>query len=392
MRELKLLADDAWERRSASALEKFEAPRPAPKSRIEFTLAADIVPRRFDWFWPGYIPRGTLGAIEGDPTTAKTAAMIFVAATISTGDPFPFCQSRRESENVAVLSVEDSIDRAIVPRLNAAGADMKRVYIINPNENTTFPSAAIDLELFIVENQIKFLFVDTLTAVIDSHLDYFKDTDMRRITSPLSRIAERTDCAIFFVRHLTKSAKASAMYAGGGSIGLIGATRITLRLDKHPDDETRRILSVVKSNVGPTPKSLELRLVPDPMTGVFKVEFMGECGSTADDLCAGGAALKTAVQFLRAELAGGEVLASSIEASAKDEGIAKRTLAEAKKMLRVKSRKQGKSWYWSLPDSRMQTGQENEGCKDATSYRRLHPCTLDENTLEIEVFEEGLRV
>lgn len=58
-----------------------------------------------------------------------------------------------------------------------------------------------------------------LSAGVDSH----RDQDIRRTLHAVAAMAERTYVAVVLVRHLSKAPGGSAIYRGGGSIGIIGA-------------------------------------------------------------------------------------------------------------------------------------------------------------------------
>ena len=68
--------------------------------------------------------------------------------------------------------------------------------------------------------------LDPLSAVVDKSVNMYVDQDVRGALRPLKDIAEATGCAIVVVRHLSKSSGSKkAIYAGGGSIGIVGAAR-----------------------------------------------------------------------------------------------------------------------------------------------------------------------
>ncbi|MGH7867418.1 MAG: AAA family ATPase, partial [Candidatus Dormibacteraceae bacterium] len=74
--------------------------------------------------------------------------------------------------------------------------------------------------------------------------------------APLANLAERAGVVAVVVRHLNKASGGSPIYRGGGSIGIIGAARVGLLMAKDPQDEERRILAPVKTNLSAPPPSL----------------------------------------------------------------------------------------------------------------------------------------
>jgi len=67
------------------------------------------------------------------------------------------------------------------------------------------------------------------------------------------------------------------------------------------------------------------------------------------DIGIGEAPTDHAVRFLRELLADGPYPAKDIPDLAADQGISWRTLERAKKLLGVKSKHEGKAWYWERP-------------------------------------------
>jgi hypothetical protein len=76
------------------------------------------------------------------------------------------------------------------------------------------------------------------------------------------------------------------MYRGGGSIGVNGAARSVLLVATDPEDETRRVLASVKSNLAPEAASLAFRLVGDPAYNVARIQWEGPTDHRANDLVA----------------------------------------------------------------------------------------------------------
>lgn len=159
------------------------------------------------------------------------------------------------------------------------------------------------------------------------------------------------------VRHLNKSGGSTAIYRGGGSIGIIGAARVGLLLAEHPDQEEVRVLAPVKNNLAVFPPSLALRLEQAEGRDVARVEWLGRCDLSADELLEGSGQGRSnekqaeARTFLKEILSDGSVPAGDVRDQAVEEGIKERTLKRAKEALDVESEKEGFEgpWMWSLP-------------------------------------------
>ena len=90
---------------------------------------ADVASQDVTWLWPGRIPLGKIALLIGDPGMAKTMLALDVAARVTTGAPFPD-GSRPPLGDVVILTAEDGLADTIRPRLDRAGADVSRVWVL----------------------------------------------------------------------------------------------------------------------------------------------------------------------------------------------------------------------------------------------------------------------
>jgi hypothetical protein len=323
-----------------------------------------------------------LTVLDGDPGLGKSTLTLDLAARVSTGRAMPDGSASRSPVGVVLLSAEDDLARTIRPRLEAADADLDRVATVElrARDGGTRAPVITAGDLRLVEEAIRtvgagLLVLDPLVAYLPDGIDTNRDHDVRRALAALSDLASRTDCAAMVVRHLRKSGAESPLYRGGGSIGITAAARAVFLLARDPDDPSgdRRVLAPLKTNLGPMPPSLALRLIVDPWRTHPRLAWEGVSVHDAQALLAvpvGGrhrSAVDEAEDVLRAILDDGPLPASEAERLAGDAGIADRTLDRARRRLGISPRKIGKPgdanqhWEWSLPP------------KDATGDRRTPP-------------------
>jgi hypothetical protein len=203
--------------------------------------------------------------------------------------------------------------------------------------------------------------MDAKIVVIDPLMGYigdansWKDQEVRQALAPLTKMAEELNVAVLIVRHLNKASSSQSMYRGGGSIGIIGLARVGLLIGKDPDDDNRRVLAGIKSNLGPLPPSLTFSI--EYNNDVAFIVWGGLSTHSADALLSiptspeERTALDEARDFLRDILAEGAMNAKDVFKKAKEVGIADKTLQRAKKLLAVVSQKlefKG-AWHWMLP-------------------------------------------
>jgi hypothetical protein len=339
----------------------------APK--LVTTRASDVAPARVRWVWPLYLPAGKVVVLDGDPGLGKSTLTADLAARITVGQAMPDGTGGGDPGAVVLLSAEDGLADTIAPRLELAGADLRRVIVVEHglmSDGRTvpleLPGDLDELEAVVRDVRARLLTVDPLVAYLAGTVNANRDQDVRRALHPVMLMAERTGAAVVVVRHLRKAATDSAVQRGGGSIGIIGAARVGLMVARDPADADRRILAVTKSNVGAIPPSMAYRLVADDALGVAAVAWEGPTDHQADDLLAGAAdrpapKRELAEQILRELLAEGPRRRSEIEAAAEQEGVSWRTMETAKATLGVYDeqrpepgkRGRGPSW-WRLPD------------------------------------------
>src|SRR5262249_52747077 len=109
------------------------------------------------------------------------------------------------------------------------------------------------------------------------------DRSVRRVLSPLARLAEKHRSVIVMVRHLNKRGGSAALYRGGGSIRFIVASRSGWLIAREPGKSGRNILAQVKNNLAPVQPSLAFETVPSEACQPLIV-WQGTSAWTADQL------------------------------------------------------------------------------------------------------------
>ncbi len=326
---------------------------------------ADVSPKPVRWLWLGRIPLGKVTVLDGDPGLAKSLLSLDLAARVSTGRSMPdgATGDLDGPHGVVILSAEDDAEDTIRPRLDAAGADCRRVVLlagVKGAQGERAPTIA-DLEALeqvIQQTDAAIAIVDPLMAYIPDERNAHRDQDIRRALAPLATLAARTTAAILVIRHLNKSSSGNPLYRGGGSIGIIGAARSGLLVASDPDDpdKGRRILVVTKSNLAAMPPALAYHVEAPDQTPLIVWE--GQTAHSADALLAvrlpddERSALDEAAAFLIDALAETDLPASEVKAAARQAGIAERTLERARHRAGVLARRhgfgRGAVYMWSL--------------------------------------------
>ena len=334
------------------------------------TVMSEVAAEPVQWLWRSWIPLGMLTVLDGDPGLGKSTMMLDLAARLSRGDAMPDGSFGPEASGVVILSAEDDLARVIRPRLDAAGATLERIATFHIEtgdgqlrEPTIHREDLVELEHAVVAMKARLVIVDPLMAYLPAGVNAHRDQDVRQSLAQLRALAERTGAAILVIRHLNKNESMSALYRGGGSIGILGAARAALLMAADPDDPSgvRRVLASQKANLAPRPQSLRLRLVAEPGDALPRVSWEGESAHTPATLLAGPAdskkreageddrgALDEAIEFLHESLAGGPVAAQRVLRDARAAGISERTLRRAKAIVGAETKKLTGRWEWRL--------------------------------------------
>ena len=373
--ELRELGEPGWqERRRSSGRngqkpagngqdrgEQHEPERPRFEPTPILIPLKTVISEQVEWLWPGYLPRGKVGMLDGDPGEGKSTTVLDLAARISTGRPMPDGTSV-VAGGVVILSAEDGLADTIRPRLEAAGADMANIIAlagVKTENGERLPELPIDVAM--LEDAIKrveahLVIVDPLMAYLGSDTNAHRDQDIRRALAPLANLADRRRCAVICVRHLNKGSGSNAIHRGGGSIGIIGAARAGLSIARDPDDEQRRVFVVTKLNVGVPGPALGFRLI-GAANDAATIEWLGIVSHTATSILAAPregeerSVLDEAKEWLADYLLASARPAKDVKKGARAAGISERTLDRAKAALGVKARKQLVSgeWVWERP-------------------------------------------
>lgn len=356
---------DGWNASDfAELIENSKDANAIPEPEPVGVLLSDVEPETVDWLWPGRIPLGKLTVLDGDPGLGKSTLTLDIAARLSLGHAMPDVGSPGIGvAGTVILTAEDGLGDTIRPRLDVAGADCTKILALqkvkDKDEDRTpvIPDDVGYIKTAIEQVDAKLLIIDPIMAFLSGETHSHQDQSIRRALHQLTDLAEETGVAVVVVRHLNKGGGGKAVYRGGGSIGIIGAARSGLLVGVDPDNESRRVLAPIKSNLGIAPKSLAFSQVNQD--GVPRIEWGGESAHSANALLAEpdqeergeGPAMTEAKNVLQIILKEGPVLVSEATKQAKAAGVAARTLRRARESLEVHTYREGfeDPWYWRLP-------------------------------------------
>ncbi len=343
----------------------------APHAKI--TRMSDVQPEKLAWVWEKVIPRGKLTLFTGDPGLGKSFITLDIASRVTRGDCWPNDSTPTEQGAVILFAAEDDIADTIRPRLDAAGAEVEHVYCIegitkyDGKGKPSLWSFQMDRDLPILESELERLKatgVPVRLIVIDPISCYLGKTDshnnaeVRGTLAPLAELASRYQVSMLLVSHLNKSGTGKAVYRSSGSLAFAAAARSVWVVTRDLDLPSRRLMLPVKMNLCAEPAGLAYSIIEgrigweaDPVKLTADEFLAQEAARDKDtDRAENTSEFNRAVDWLKGQLADGRVDSKTLKDDAKENDISYATLRRAFNNLEGKAVKDGKQWFWLLPE------------------------------------------
>jgi hypothetical protein len=340
------------------------APTPSEHPTIVVVPASEIEPEAVTWIWPGIIARGRITGIVGYPGVGKSQVSIDVAATVSSGRPWPDGVPNSSTGRVIILSAEDDAANTVVPRLSAASAALDAVHLVKAvkdEQGGERPfSLAADLERLEQEQdltQVRLLIVDPITAYLgtkNGSINRNEGSKVRPVLDHLTTFAARHELGVLAISHLSK-ARAKAITLVTGSLDWVAVPR-AVYLVTEESGTSRRLFLPIKNNlatdrigfafeleskvVGQGIQTSAVKWSDDPVT------------ISADEALAASAkrGASGALDFLHEALSDGPMDQSEIVRRGKEAGFTEKSLRTAREKLGVTPKKEGfgagGKWVW----------------------------------------------
>ena len=198
---------------SLEALDEDKHPPPgsqAPEAEaLTLTPASEVSEQSVEWLWPGWLPRGELVLLAGQPGAGKTTLALAVASILSRGGKWPSGEQAKPTTTI-FWTAEDSIEKTIVPRLRAHGANMEKIRFINYGKRIQFePSKHMSVlkDCITEADDVKLLILDPVISVLQGVRDSHRATDVRQGLTELQGLIAAHDVSTIGVTHFAKGTK-----------------------------------------------------------------------------------------------------------------------------------------------------------------------------------------
>lgn len=338
-----------------------------PQNIIIHRQASEIEMKKINWLWSSRIARGKITMISGNPGLGKSQLIAYITGVITNSGTFAD-KTECIGGNVIILSAEDDAADTIVPRLKAANANLTKVNIIESvhKNNKQYQQFNLSTDISALEKllltlgDVAAIFIDPISAYLGD-IDDHKNSQVRSVLSPLSKLAEKYQVAIICISHHNKSGSPEALLRVLGSIGFVAAARAAFAVIKDPDDENRRYFLPLKNNIGNDKTGLVFYIEPvlvDDAIETSRIQWVdGAITKTADEILRLQAnppkktARDEAKEMMKELLSTGSKNSVDVISAIQDAGYSLRTIERVKADLGVISKKIGfeEGWLWHLP-------------------------------------------
>jgi hypothetical protein len=239
-RKQKVMAEHTWKKRGE-----------AENRELELMSASRVTPRATRWLWRDRLPLGGACLFAGQEGLGKTTIAVDIAARASRGELDGDLYG--EPSSIVYATAEDSWGRTLRPRFEAAGADLERVHfvIVDGFEGgLEVPGDLAVLGAKMREVGARLLVLDPLGAHLNGSLDTHRDASVRKALAPLAAIMDRLEASALGIMHWSKAPTSVVLDRVNGSRGFTAAARAVLAVGEDPEDQSRRVLVLAKSNLG----------------------------------------------------------------------------------------------------------------------------------------------
>lgn len=330
------------------------------KQKVSLVCIDDVEEEEINWLYYPYIPQGKITLCAAYPGTGKTYLLCYIAACVSNGKYlFSLVPFDDEPGSVIYLTAEDGIGDTIKKRLRICGADMKKIYVPQMNNQLLFDSP--EIEEYMRDVKPKLMIFDPFQAYIGGAVDMNAPNKTREQMGHIVDLAQKYNVAVVIICHFNKNGKGDAITRVLGSTDIMGACRGYIALGNVPGEDEMKFMSHEKSSLAKKGKTILFEIAPDNGGIVYR----GENSLSMDDYTAirskkranAAPAIEGAKEFLINNMPEGRRFAQELKNLAVANHISESTLGRARQELGIISQQEKAFPFravWILPGHREQ--------------------------------------
>jgi putative DNA primase/helicase len=243
--------------------------------------AASLEPDNIEWVWQDRIVDAAVNWCLGQPNNAKSVLTVEIAACASTGRDWPDKKKNTlGAMDVLMYCGEDSLTKVVIPRLIAAGADLKRIKFLDrksfrvvagdnePEKRGLDLTQDLDDLLLMVKKhpKTKLLIVDPITGVFGDK-DIGKNKESNPVFEKLIDFCEASGVAFVGVLHMPKLTTNSSIDKIPGGSAVRGSAKSAFMVSHDTDSDNRydHELTMVKWNYTGVTDGLKFKTVTETL-------------------------------------------------------------------------------------------------------------------------------
>jgi hypothetical protein len=356
-----------------------------PRIKMDARPLISFQSRETHYLMQDRIPQSMFVLLSGEGGTGKSTFLSEIAARLSKGEPLPGAtKALVPPGSTYYITTENQPEEVFRPRIIACKGDLAK--IIYARNVLVEVAGAKGLKIFDVQAHLaaleasldefpdlQVLTIDPIISHTDDRMDDSRARPVRKLADTLQDLSERRKITTIGVIHHNKALATSARNKVAGSHQWVDAARVALGIAEDKKDPTgeSRILSLLKSNVYVTKKSLAFKIInttvidpdqPELFLRAGRVEFGGDIDVDVESLFNPNKVEESmtakAIRLLDNELRNGPRDSDEIKQLAENLGIGRGSFDAARAQMKIVSKKVGghfgpegeQKWQLWLPD------------------------------------------
>lgn len=207
-----------------------------------FQLMSAVKAKEVEWVVPNLIPKGEVSILGGDGGVGKGLYIAQLVSYVTAGKTSEFFSEPPTSTgNVVIFSAEDQLDTVLKPRLEAAGANLNKVWAVEPGsyfEDTGEMPYLDDPKTVnrVVATRPSLVVFDPIQQFLSPKAGLNSRMKMREAATLLRAAGREHGFAVLIVVHTNKSTNTSGRKRLSGSADLWDVARSVMVMGRTKND------------------------------------------------------------------------------------------------------------------------------------------------------------